>query len=282
MKTLRMRFGRTLGRSFFYLIIILLVLLSLYPVFWLLTTSMKTYAESISWPPSLFPQAPTLQPYINTFHLDGFGRSVINSFVFAGGGMILEMLCCSLAAYGFSRYRFRFKKALFFMVLITLMIPTQITMIPIFLILTDLNWVNTFAGLIVPGIGNAFSIFLIHQFATDLPNDYFDAGRIDGAKEMTLYFKIFLPLCKPILSTLVVLEFVGRWNDLFWPLIVTNSNDMSTLTLLLTTANRSVYDTYWNDLSAAMIIALLPILILYIAFQKYFIEGISLGSGIKG
>lgn len=273
---------RTIGRAFFYLVILLLVVLSIYPFFWLITTSMKTYSESITWPPTLFAKAPSFVSYFNTFRLEGFAKSVVNSFVFAGGGMFLTMLCSTLAAYGFSRYKFRFKKPLFFLVLVTLMIPTQITMIPVFLTLTKLDWVNTYAGLVIPGIASAFPIFLMNQFAAGLPEDYFDAGRMDGAREFTLYYKIFLPLCKPVLATLIVLEFVGRWNDLFWPLIVSNTNDMSTLTLLLTTANRSVYDTYWNDLAAAMVVALLPIVILYIVFQKYFVEGIALGSGIKG
>lgn len=274
--------GRILGKTLFYFVILLFVLLSVYPFFWLVTTSMKTYAEAISWPPALFPEKISFESYKNTFRLNGFVRSIVNSFAFAGGGMILEVFFCSLAAYGFSRYNFRFKKLLFFIVLTTLMIPTQITMIPIFIILTELGWVDTYQGLIIPGVGQAFAIFLINQFAVGLPGDYFDAARIDGASEVKAYYKIFLPLCKPIISTLVVLEFVGKWNDLLWPLIVTNSSEMSTLTVLLTTAFRSVYDTYWNDLSAAMVLALIPIMILYVAFQKYFIEGISLSSGIKG
>lgn len=275
-------FGRKAFRAFCYLIILLNLILAVYPLLWLVTTSMKTYSESITWPPSFLPASPTLQSYVHNFKLDGFLRSFFNSAVFTCVGTFFTVLVSTLAAYGFSRYHFPLKKLLFFVVLITLMIPNQITLVPVFLTLTKLRWINTFQGLIVPGIASGFGIFLVNQFAADLPDDYFEAARIDGAKEMGLYVRIFLPLCKPIIATLVVLEFIGRWNDLFWPLIVTNSTDMTTLTLLLTTANRSVYDTYWNDLSAAMVIALVPILLIYVSFQKYFIKGIALSSGIKG
>jgi multiple sugar transport system permease protein len=187
-----------------------------------------------------------------------------------------------MAAFGFSRYNFKAKKTLFFIVLSTLMVPGQITLIPVFITINSFGWINSFKALIIPGIANGFGIFLINQFAVDLPGDFFDSARIDGAPERLLYTRIFIPLCKPIIATLSVLEFVGRWNDLFWPLIVANKPEMMPLTLYLTTANRGVYDIYWNDLAASMVIAVVPILIIYVFLQKYFIQGISLTSGIKG
>ena len=274
--------GRNFSHVVLYLIMLLFVLVALYPFLWLLTTSTKTYSEAITWPPTMFGANPSFDNYVKVFHISGFVRSILNSVIYSVVGAFLTILLSTMAAYGFSRYRFKGRKVLFFIVLATLMVPSQVTLIPIFLTLSQLDWINTFQGLIVPGIGSAFAIYLVNQFGIGIPEEYFDSGKIDGANAVLLYGKIFVPLCKPVIATLVVLEFINRWNDLFWPLIVTNTEDMTPLTLLLTTASRYFRDIYWNELAASMTIAILPILLLYIIFQKYFVEGISLSSGVKG
>jgi ABC-type glycerol-3-phosphate transport system permease component len=273
---------KTIWRGFLYMVMIIILITCLYPFFWLITTSMKTLTESVKWPPLPFPEHPTWASYHKAFSSSVFVRSIFNAIIYSVVGAFLTLLLCTMAAFGFSRYRFKVKKILFFLVLSTLMIPGQITLIPVFITINKFRWINTFNALIIPGIANGFGIFLVNQFAVDLPGDFFDSARIDGAAERLLYTKIFIPLCKPIIATLGVLEFIGRWNDFFWPLIVTNSPEMMPLTLYLSVSNREIYTILWNDLAASMVIAIIPIFIIYIFLQKYFIEGISLTSGIKG
>ena len=269
-------------RALFVILIIFLIVVSLYPLFWMVITSFKTYTESVTWPPSLLPNEWIWDNYYLVFTTPGFFRFFFNSTVYSVIGTILAVLLSAMAGYAFAKFQFKGRHILFMVVLSTMMIPGQVTLIPVFLITNAFGWVNTYMGLIVPGLAGAFGIFLIRQFAMGVPNDFFEAARIDGSGEIRAFFTIFLPLIKPALTTLIVLDFMARWNDLFWPLIIVTSSDMRPLQLALTSLFRTIYDTRWAELCAALTIAALPTIVLYIIFQKYFTQGIVLTSGIKG
>ncbi len=264
------------------LVILLFVVMALYPLFWMVMTAFKTYGESITWPPSFFPRKFLMDNFKTVFSIELFWRYFFNTAFYAIVGTFFSVLFSSMAGYAFSKFEFRGKKLLFMLVLSTMMIPAQVTIVPVFLICSSLKWLNTFWGLIIPGLASAFGIFLVRQFAQTIPNDFFDAARVDGASEFRIFVQIFQPLIMPALTTLVVLDFMNRWNDLFWPLIVAGSQDMKTLQLALTSEFRTLYDTRWSELAAAMCIAAFPVLLLYALFQKYFTKGIVLTSGIKG
>lgn len=268
--------------TFLVLIVMIFVVAALYPLFWMVMTAFKTYQESITWPPSLFPKVFILDNFVTVFSVNMFWRYFFNTAFYAVVGTLLCVLISSMADFAFTKFEFKGKRILFLLVLSTMMIPAQVTIVPVFLIASSLNWLNTFWGLIIPGLASAFGIFLVRQFAQTVPDDFFDAARVDGASEFRIFLQIFIPLIMPALTTLIVLEFMGRWNDLFWPLIVAGSREMKTLQLALTSEFRTLYDTRWSELATAMCIAAFPVLLLYGLFQQYFTRGIVLTSGIKG
>ena len=269
-------------RMLVVLIVFFLVIMALYPMFWMIITSFKTYSESLTWPPSVFPRKFILSNYQLVFSTPNFFRYFLNSCIYAIGGTFLAVLFSSMGGYGFAKYKFKGQHVLFVIILATMMVPGQVTLIPVFLICKLFGWIDTYLGLIIPGLAGAFGLFMIRQFAMGVPNDFFEAARIDGAGEFRIYTTVFIPLILPALTTLVVLDFMARWNDLFWPLIILNSNKMRTMQLALTTLFRTLQDTRWSELCAALTIAAMPVLILYSSFQKYFTRGIVLTSGVKG
>jgi multiple sugar transport system permease protein len=195
-----------------------------------------------------------------------------------------QLVVCSLAAYGFARLNFIGRDLLFVLYLATMMIPFQITLIPLYLIVTGLGWVNTYQGLIIPGISSAFGIFLLRQSFLSIPRDYQDAARIDGANEFTVYWRIFLPLNGPALTTLAVFSFMGVWTDLLWPLLIARSENMRTLELGLAYFNarpNAFTQPNWPLLMAGAVVVMLPVLIIYFVAQRYFIQGISM-TGVRG
>ncbi len=272
---------KSLLHGILYLIIILGAIAMLLPLAWMVVTSFKTYDQALQWPPSWIPRPFNPQNYIDVLAIQGFARHLLNSGIYAGFGVLGSVFLASLAGFAFAKYQFPGRDALFYLVLSTLMIPGQVTLIPVFIILKNLGWLNTFLALIVPGLATPFGIFLIRQFALNVPSELFDAARIDGAGEFRIFWQVFVPLCAPAISTLAVLEFLGRWNDLFWPMIVTNTRDMYTIQMALTLECRTLYDIIWNQLTAGMVLAFLPVFIIFIIFQRYFVEGVAL-TGLKG
>ena len=269
-------------RLFCIAVILLFVIMALYPLFWMVMTAFKTYAESITWPPTLFPNEFLLDNFRTVFAVNLFWRFFGNTAVYAIVGTLLTVSISAMAGYAFAKFVFPGRHLLFLLVLSTMMIPAQVTLVPVFLICSSFGWINTFMGLIIPGLASAFGIFMVRQFAQTLPNDFFDAARVDGASQPRIFLQIFIPLIMPAITTLIVLDFMGRWNDLFWPLIIAGSRNMKTLQLALQSEFRTLYDTRWSELAAAMCIAAFPVLLLYTLFQKYFTKGIVLTSGIKG
>ena len=275
------RFIRVTYRMFLRLIIIFVMASSLFPLIWMISTSLKPLSETMLWPPTIVPRRFTTDAFITIFTASGIFRYFMNTAIYTLAGTAGSLLFSTLAGYVFAKCQFKGRTVLFTIILATMMIPGQITLIPIFITLKNLKLINTLFALIIPGLFDAFSIFLIRQFAFGIPDELFDAARIDGAGELFIFAKVFVPLCMPPILTLTVLGFMGRWNDLFWPLLVAGDQSVMTLQLALNNMVQSLYQTLWNELAAAMLIAMLPVLALYIFFQRYFTQGIVL-TGLKG
>lgn len=271
----------SIGHGILYLIVAFTLVTMVFPLLWMVSTSFKTYETALNFPPRMIPEFLNWKSYTNVLSTTNLPRYFVNTAIYAIVGTVLEVIFAVFGGYAFAKYKFPGSGALFSLILATMMIPGQVTLIPVFLILKRFKWLDTFLALIVPGIASPFGIFLIRQFGRGIPDELIEAARIDGCPEVRILSQVFVPLCLPAITTLAVLAFMGRWNDLFWPLIVTTSENMMTLQLQLTKISRTLYDTIWNELMAGMTMACIPIIILYIAFQRYFTQGIVL-TGLKG
>jgi multiple sugar transport system permease protein len=256
-----------------------LAFLTVAPFLWMFFTSFKELGEILVFPPKWLPDRFILDNYLNAFSAAPFGRYYLNSIFVAAAVTIGQLITCSLAAYAFARIQFRGREALFYVFLGTMMIPGQVTMIPAFIVLYWLGWIDTYAALIVPGLASAFGTFLLRQFFLSIPKDLEDAARIDGCSRFGVLWRVILPLSRPALATLAVFTFMGVFNDFLWALIVVSSDEMRTVQLGLAIF-RDRYQTDWGQLMAASVTATLPILGVFFAAQKYFIKGITL-SGLK-
>ena len=222
----------------------------------------------------------SLRNYIDTFRVVPFGRFYLNSIIVATSTTILQILTASLAAFAFARLRFRGREWLFLIYLTTLMIPFQVTMIPNFILVRYLRWYDSYQALILPASFSVFSTFLLRQYFLGLPLDLDEAARMDGANTWRIWAQIIMPLSGPVLATLAIFNFQGAWNDFLWPLIVTNSDEMRTIPIGLSSF-QGQYSTEWHLLMAGSVIALLPVLLIYIFGQNWFVRGITL-SGMGG
>src|SRR5258708_18985571 len=263
-----------------YVLVILGALIMLLPFVWMISTSLKTEGAIFNAPLDLFPRMPTINAYFDVWQRIPFARFFANSIIFAGGVTLLSLLFDSMTAFALARLQFRGRELVFWIVLITLMVPFQITLIPLFVTVFQLGWINTFAGFIIPRATNAFGIFMLRQFFITLPKDYDDAARIDGAGNFRLYWQIILPLAKPALATLAVFHFMYNWNDFLWPLVITSSTEMRNLPAGLTLF-MGQYVIEHPVLMAGATISLAPLAIAYLFAQKYFVRGVVM-SGLKG
>lgn len=222
----------------------------------------------------------SLDNYWRTFAAVPFGRYYFNSIVVAVSVTVFQILISSLAAFAFARLRFRGREAIFLFYLATLMIPFPVTLIPNFLIVKNLGWYDTYLALIVPGLFSVFSTFLLRQYYRGIPLDFDEAARMDGASSLRIWWQIIVPLSGPVLATLAIFVFQGVWNEFLWPLVVTTSENMRTIPVGLA-AFVGQYSTAWDLLMAGSVIALLPVLVIYVLGQKWFVQGIAL-SGMGG
>jgi multiple sugar transport system permease protein len=246
----------------------------------MVSTSCKGPAEIFTQTPSIIPKAPTLDNFRNLLQAANLGRSFLNSLIFAIGMTILSVLCNAMAAYGFAKLSFPGREKLFALLLLTMMVPGQVTMMPVFLILKSLGLLNSFTGLIIPGVASVFGIFMLRQFMQAVPEEILEAARIDGCGEFRIFFMIMLPLCRPILATLAIFSFIGAWNEFFWPLIIMLREDMQTLPVALANLNGQ-FNTDWGLLMAGSVLVVIPVIIVFLMAQKHYIRGIADG-GVKG
>jgi multiple sugar transport system permease protein len=252
----------------------------LLPFAWMLSTSLKLPPDIFTYPPVWIPSPIAWQNYAKTVAAMPFGRFYLNSLVVTTCVTLLQLLTSSLAAFAFARMRFPGRNALFLLYLATLMIPFQVTMIPNFIIVRALGWYDTYQALILPPAFSAFSTFLLRQYFMGIPRELDEAARIDGATSLRIWWQVILPLAGPALAALATFVSLNSWNDFLWPLIITNSPTMRTLPVGLSTF-QGQYKTDWNLLMAGSVIAMLPVLLVYIIGQRWFIRGITL-SGLSG
>lgn len=257
-----------------------LALLTVAPFLWMVLTSFKPFSEIFAYPPTWWPGEWTFENYVSAFAAAPFERFYLNSLFVALTVTLGQLVTCSLAAYAFARLEFRGRDVLFYIFLGTMMIPVHVTMIPSFMILHELGWINSYAALIVPGLASAFGTFLLRQFFLTIPRELEEAAFIDGCTRWGVLWRVILPLSRPALATLAIFTFMGVFNDFIWALVVINSQEMYTVQLGLAIF-RDRYSTEWGSLMAGSVVATLPILVVFFFAQKYFIRGITL-SGLKG
>jgi multiple sugar transport system permease protein len=253
------------------------------PFAWMLSTALKPPGEAFVYPPQWLPSRITLENFRRVWTAVPFGRYIANSLFVAVSVMLLELVTASLAAYAFARMRFPGRDRLFLLYLATLMIPGQVTVIPNFILMRYLDWLDTYTALIIPHAFTAFGTFLLRQSFLAMPRELEEAAKMDGAGHVAIYWRIILPLAGPALATLAILSFQGSYNSFFWPLVVISSDTMWTipLALRLFTGSAGLYATDWWLVMAGAAIAVTPMLIVFVAAQKYFVRGIVL-TGMGG
>ena len=263
-----------------YLGLITISLSMLIPFLWMLSTSLMNEFEVYQFPPKFIPSVWKWENFTEAMTLQPFGRFFLNSMIVATASVIGQITFCSMAAYAFARLQFRGRDRMFALYLGTMMIPAIVTIIPAFLIITTFGWMNTYWGLFTPTVSSVWGIFLLRQFFLTIPKELEDAARVDGASEFTIFLKVVLPLSKPALATLAIFAFMGSWKDFLWPLIVTNRVDMRTVEVGIASFS-NLYTTDWPHQMAAAVVVMLPIVVVFIFAQKYFVKGITM-TGIKG
>lgn len=270
-----------------YLLLTLVAITMVFPFVWMVVTSLKSYRELFVWPPQLFPGSPQWGNYLDAWSYSAsapFGRFFLNSFVVSVCVTLGQLVTCSMAGYAFARLHFPGRNVLFLAYLATLMVPSQVTLVPLYLIMRRLDWVDTHYALIVPGLVSAYGTFLVRQFMLTLPRDLEDAARLDGANPPTIFLQIVLPLSKPVLTTLTILTFLSSWNAFLWPLIMISDTSRRTLPIGLaffTSVPETVGFPQFQLLMAAATFAMLPTLIVFLVAQRYFVKGIAM-TGLKG
>jgi multiple sugar transport system permease protein len=280
-KPLTPRFGTLFSRVGVYTLLTLGLVITLIPFIWILMTSLKPSSEIVRVPPTFLPERWTLDSYRTIFNDPRvpLARFYFNSLFVSASRVALTLFTSSLAGFIFAKYKFWGKSVIFAFILAQLMIPFQVVMIPAYLILVKLHLVDSLWGLIIPAMVDAFGIFLMRQFIESIPNELMDAARIDGASEFTIYWRIILPQMGAGLATLGIFTFMGTWNDYLWPLVVITTHEKRTLPLLLTWYN-SMHGTRYDLTMAASILVLLPILVVYMLFQRWIVRGVAL-TGFK-
>ena len=254
----------------------------LFPLFWMLSTSLKVDSQIFTHPPQWLPDPVRWRNYVDAVEYFPFWLYLRNSVFVTVSVVFGQVLSSAFVAYGFSRLRWPGRDALFLVVLATMMIPGQVTMIPQFTLFTQMGWIDTFWPLIVPSFfgGGAFNVFLFRQYFRTIPRDYNDAARIDGAGELRIFFSIILPQAKPAVATASIFAFLWTWNDFMGPVIYLHSPERFTLPIGLRAFQQQT-GTEWDMLMAASLVVMLPVIALFFLLQRYFIQGMAM-SGLKG
>jgi multiple sugar transport system permease protein len=251
----------------------------LLPLVWMLSASVRPESDITAHPTTLIPTAITFQHYIDIWKIIPFGHEFLNTLIYAGGITIISLLFDSMTGYALARYRFRGRQLFFILILLALMLPFQVTLIPIYSLLSHLGWINTYQGLIVPRTTSAFGIFFMRQYFLGLPKDLEAAARVDGASEFRIWWQVMMPLAKPALLTLGLFHLIYNWNDLLWPLVFTLGPAKQTLPVGLSLFNGEHAPQY-GLLMAGSLLALAPMVIAFLLVQRRFVEGIAT-TGLK-
>lgn len=268
------------SKIIYHIIAIIFSFIALLPFFWMLSTSFKTRGALLSIPIEWIPKNPTFAAYIRLFSNEGILRAMLNSVIITAGSICVSLLSSSMAAFAFSKIKFRGSNLLFLIFLSSMMIPSQVIFIPLYLIMNEIHLTNTLFAVILPCVFQAFAVFMLKQQMMSISDTYLDAASIDGASLMKMFFQIILPMCNTALVTLAIIVGMGAWNDYLLPLVLLTSKDNYTLPIILNSLNGQ-FSTEYNLLMAGALITMLPLLLFYAFAQKYFSTGLQMG-GIKG
>jgi multiple sugar transport system permease protein len=263
----------------YHVVLAMLAIVFVFPLFWLITGSLKSADEVIANPPLIWPQQWTLDNFVQVFTTAPFGRWIFNTVLVAGSVTGVALLFHSMAAYSLARLNFPGRGLLFIAVVSTLMITFPVILVPLFILVKELGWINTYWALIIPNIFNAYGIFLMRQFYLGIPRELEEAAIVDGASLVGVYYHVILPLARPIISTLAVFFFLANWNFFLWPLVVTTDPNLQVLQVGIASFTGQ-YGSEWNLILAASLLATLPIVALFAFFQRYIVESVKM-SGLK-
>lgn len=258
----------------------LVVILSLFPFYMMFVSSTLTTGEILSFPPTLTPGSNLVENYNNLVEKIDINRVVLNSLAIAFTYTVLSLLTASMAGYALAKFEFKYKKLMFGIIILTLMIPQQVLMVPLFRMMTAIGWQNTYKAVIVPSLANAFGIFLMRQNMVNFPSELMESARIDGCGEIAIFFRIVLPTMKPALGALGIYSFMASWGSFMWPLVILSTKDMYTLPVALASLSGLMRKDYGMIMLGASI-ATVPIMAIFLMFQRQFVSGI-MGGSVKG
>jgi multiple sugar transport system permease protein len=271
---------RIISKCLLHLVLIVLGILMVFPFIWMILSSFKPSLEVISVDFHLIPKTWTLRNYQRVFDELNITRGYVNSIIVSTSITFFVLLTATASGFLFAKLRFKGRDVLFFIVLASVMVPPQIVLIPLYILINKLHWINTYQGLIFPFMINAFGVFLMRQFIVNIPNDLIEAARIDGASDFKIYSSVILPLVRSPIAVLGILIYLWSWDEFLWPLVVVNQNEMMTLPILLSHFFKAE-GGYPGESMAATTLVIGPVLIVYVFFQRHFVRGLSM-TGLKG
>jgi multiple sugar transport system permease protein len=270
---------RLRGVWFVYPVLVFVIVIALLPFFWMISSSLKTMDNIFAYPVQWIPNPINWQSYPDAWASQDFTRYFLNSTIVAVSITFGNLALASLAGYSLAKFRYKGRNALFLLILSTMMLPLEVTMVPLFLLIKQFDWQNTYQGLIVPFLVDGFGVFLMRQYLLAIPNDLIEAARIDGASELRIYAQIIMPLCKPALAALGVFTFREAWDMYIWPLIIISKDSLRPLPIGISLF-MGENGTNWNQLMAVAAIGTLPMILLFFFLQRSFIQGIAI-TGLK-
>ena len=272
--------GRREHNAVAYIVLILFTAVYLVPILWMILSSFKADSELFAYPPKLLPSQFSLENYTDAWNRGDFGLYFKNTTIVAVTATVLTVVINTMAGYAFAKYKFKGSTAIFMMFLATMMLPLEVLMIPIFQVVRTFHLYNNFWGLIIPSAATPAGVFLAGQYFLTIPNEIMESARIDGASETKIFLRLMIPLAKPVMSVLAIFAFLWRWNDYMWPLVVIRDTKKYTVQLAL--ANFSgQYAVDWGSLLAMSVLTMIPVLIIFLIFQKQFMKGMVAGA-VKG
>ncbi len=264
----------------FHILAVMISVIALVPFLWMISTSLKSSGALLAVPIQWIPEEPTLQAYVRLFSLTGILRSIVNSFIVTAGAVVFTLASSSLAAFALSKIEFRGREGVFMLFIASMMLPSQVLFIPLYLIMNNLGLVNNLIAIILPYLFQAFAVFMLRQQMMSIPDTYLDAAAIDGAGLLRSFITVFLPMCRTALVTLAIIISMNAWNDYLMPLVILTSSENYTLPIILNSLSGQ-FKTGYDLLMAGSLVSIAPLLVVYIVFQRYFASGLQVG-GIKG
>lgn len=258
-------------------VVILFAVLNIFPLYWLFTSSFKTSAGIFKMPPDWFPKDPSLNNYRELLGGQPMLQWAFNSLLVSVAATLLVVACSSMASYAFAKLEFPFKKSLFMLLISSLMIPKEIFIVPLFKIILKLNWSDSYLAMIFPNIATAFGVYLLYSFFQTVPDSIRESGKLDGANEMQVFLQLILPMVKPGVGALFILNFVNVWNDYLWQMLIARSREMMTLMVGTASLMQEINPNFAYKMAGASVAAL-PMLIIFLAFQRYFTGGLTMGA----